>query len=170
MDLNELKAMLTKTPKEQLDWAVSINDNSNKIKEPWLTHFQRMVVSAEFNTVMRDAVDNGQHMTDGIALFSKYKLKTFRGLCFAVELSVNCGGIADADAADIQAKVAAGAPITEVMGRMAKSGCSKIAAKYVADCMGRKNTIITGTGTVHLASYNLKEQYGVDDSELPPPP
>lgn len=155
---DKVHEMTLSTLSNQLKWAQSINNSSNKIKEPWYSQLIKLSNNQHFISIERDS--EIYLINRAMIICDKYKLKTIRGFALALDIVVQNGSISSEAAKVIDAAIAKTPNITEkkLLGVIANavSGNS-------ADIRSRKLAIVNGQGTVHGSMLYLDSSYGLSD-------
>jgi len=154
--------MLSKSQSEQLAWAKSINNSSNKIVEPWNSQIKALCGTVQFQQIQMDAV---KPVADrALAICQKYNLKSERAFALAFDIATQNGSVSSTADSIIKSKVTASTTEKEklVIIATAVADCSK--AIYRNDVYSRKMTIVNGSGTVHGSYVNVDVKYGLSDA------
>lgn len=160
---NSIHSMLQGTLAEQMSWAMSINNSSNNIINPWNSQFKILASNTDFIKIEVDAQNYNIKMA--MAICDSYNLKTVRGFALAYDIINQVGSINTGASEEISTMLAQNSSIDE------KSLLSVIANAIYAhaptnalDIYSRENTIINGDGTVHGISLNLDNSFNLSDN------
>ncbi len=155
---DSIHAMLLDTPANQIKWAISINDSTNTIAEPWLAQFTALCSNTHFISIEKDA--EAYFIKQAMLICDKYKIKTVRGFALAFDIVVQNGSLNSSAAAKIDAA------LTENPAMAEKDLLNLIAGAVSEseDTNSRKTAIIAGQGTVHGSMLYLDNNYGLSDN------
>ena len=140
--------MILDTPENQLEWANSINDSTNKITDPWYSQFVSLCNNQDFINIEADA--EAYTIRQAMIICDKYNLKTVRGFALAFDIAVQNGSISSDATKIIDTAL-------EQKPNMTEKDLLKVIANAVADTSpnnaedirSRKIAIVNGQGTVH---------------------
>ena len=160
---NILHNIILDTSSNQVTWASSINDSSNKIIEPWNSMFVSLCNNADFKNIEDDA--QVYTVNQAMIICDKYNLKTIRGFALAFDIANQNGSLS----------TGAIKTIDETRGKapnMTEKNLLVVIANAVADNSDtssedtriRKLAIVNGQGTVHDFILNLDVNYGLNDN------
>jgi hypothetical protein len=159
---DSIHEVLSKTKEEQLQWAKSINDEQNKIIEPWSTQFINLTNSTEFKEIEKEA--EVFMINRAMKICDKYNLKTARGFALALDIAIQNGSIISSASTVIDSAV-------QKNPNMPEKDLLKLIANTVADnskssedVRARKMAIVNGSGTVHGSMLYLDRDYGLSDA------
>ena len=159
-NLAAFDTMLASPLAQQLVWARSIQDPTrHTVSDPWKSIFAALGLTAEFQAIQ---LNNAATInTAATQLCQRFNLTTERAQALMFDIRVQNGSISAATEALIRADFATLdtelAKLQSIANRVAEA--SK--AAFVEDVRVRKLTIANGTGTVHGATYNLEQQFGI---------
>ena len=160
---NSIHNIILDTTVNQLAWAKSINDSTNKIAQPWYSQFVSLCNNQHFINIELDAeaYKIGQAMIIG----DKYNLKTVRGFALAFDIAVQNGSISVDAAKIIDTAIAQKTGMTEKdILKVIANAIADTSTNNAEDIRMRKMAIVNGTGTVHGFVLNLDKNYGLSDS------
>ncbi|MFN0083957.1 MAG: peptidoglycan-binding protein [Blastocatellia bacterium] len=165
---DELLAVLNSSLAKQLAFADSISLGAGKVRlaEPWRSSFERF---GEFDRVQALQLERAEkdYIQPARLTADKFGLKTELGLSLAIDIHVQNGRIKDPAAEQIRAELAAH-PISnerELRVIIGNAVADKANPKFREDVRSRKLTIATGAGSVHGATYILRN-WGLDNLPL----
>lgn len=156
---NTIHKMILDTPANQLKWAQSINNSTNKIIAPWYSQLVNLTNSQEFINIERDL--EVYSIKQAMIICDKYKIKTVRGFTLALDIAVQNGSISSNASKIIDAALIKTPNITEksLLGVIANA-----MADSSEDVRARKMAIVNGKGTVHGSMLSLDINYGLSDN------
>lgn len=155
--------MIIDTTGNQLAWAKSINDSTNKIIQPWYSQFVSLCNNQNFINIELDA--EAYKISQAMIICDKYNLKSVRGFALAFDIAVQNGSISS-DAAKIIDTARAQKPdMTERdLLKMIANAVADTSTSNSEDIRSRKIAIVNGTGKVHGFMLDLDKNYGLSDS------
>ncbi|MPW27041.1 hypothetical protein GC105_14750 [Alkalibaculum sp. M08DMB] len=90
---DEIRSMLGKSRTEQLQWAKSINNSNNKLKEPWNGAFNKLVKNENFMKIQDKYAKPYFNKADRIVNDSDIGVGTVRGYALAFDIAVQNGSV-----------------------------------------------------------------------------
>ncbi|MEG2289496.1 MAG: SH3 domain-containing protein [Clostridium sp.] len=154
--------MILDTSENQLKWAKSINNSTNKIVEPWYSQFVSLSKDKNFISIEQDA--EVYMVKQAMIICDKYKLKTVRGFALALDIVVQNGSINSEATKTIDIAIAKTPNMTEknLLGVIANAVADS-SPNNTEDIRSRKMAIVNGKGIVHGEMLNLDTNYGLSD-------
>jgi GH25 family lysozyme M1 (1,4-beta-N-acetylmuramidase) len=168
---NEFRDMMlttTNTVTQQVAWASKYTDPNNKhqLLPPWQGYFRNMGATPEEQSLQKKYSADWRNQAK--SLFTKYGLKTRRGLAFAFDVAVQNwsvrtsakGGMSetlDTQIAGVSSTLSAQDSDTQRMGYIRDAVVFQSSSAYQSDVRTRKQLFITGTGTVHGLAFNVAD-------------
>lgn len=164
---DQLLELLKKSAKEQLAFAdsVSLGTNKARLAEPWRTAFKTLGEFPEVQDIQLAHVEN-DYFKPALQTAKKFNLTTELGIALAFDIHVQNGGVKEAARQKIEAALKENPVAREIDRRIliAQAVADKASAKFRQDVLSRKMTLATGAGTVHGATFVLRN-WGLDDLE-----
>jgi uncharacterized protein YjdB len=142
--------------KNQLEWAISINDATKQIINPWYSQFVSLCNNEHFISIEADA--EIYTVNQAISICDKYNLKTVRGFALAFDIAVQNGGIVT-NATKIIDTALEKTPnmIEKDLLEVIANAVADSADKNSEDVRSRKLAIVNGQGNVHGSVLYLEE-------------
>ncbi len=164
-DTDEILRLLTQPLQDQLAWADqhSLGRSRTLFAEPWRTHFQAFGDQAAVQAIQLRHVDK-DYFQPATATATQYVLTTELGVALCFDIHVQDGGISPQAAAAIDSQVGPAASESDRRALIARSVAAAARPAYRSDVLARKMTVATGSGTVHGASYTLRN-WGLDEAQ-----
>ncbi|MFT8313998.1 MAG: SH3 domain-containing protein [Clostridium sp.] len=161
---NSIHNMILDTPENQLKWAKSINDSTNKIKAPWYSQFNNLCNNKDFISIESDA--EVSMIKQAMSMCDKYNLKTVRGFALAFDIVTQNGSISPAAEKIITTNFIANPNMSEKnMIKLIANAVADSSTGNIEDIRSRKTAIATGTGIVHGSNLYLDRDYGLSDNK-----
>jgi hypothetical protein len=167
----QLLQMLSQPRAEQLRFARSINDDRNRIIEPWASYFRRLREEPAFQQIQLRHVR--PRMNSAINYARQLRLRSERGLALMFD-NVTQNGPAwlqrAGRAARIQQRVAdfqqrQGRPPQEreFLAIIANVVADTVDPRWRENVRRRRMTIVEGRGRVHGHDFDLEREFGLTD-------
>ncbi|ETX08873.1 hypothetical protein [Candidatus Entotheonella palauensis] len=158
-----LRNMLTKSKKQQLTWAKSIQNAKFVLHRPWRKAFKTLGTQYDFQKIQ---VEHAHRLfKTARKLCDQYQVRSERAVALMFDILVQNGGVRKTAKTkilkDFQALRPTGNAAQDEVARLriiAKRVAEASNAKWVADVRRRKLTIANGTGKVHGKPYNLADR------------
>jgi len=155
--------MILQTSDNQLKWANSINDSSNKIVDPWYSQFINLSNNQHFINVEADA--EVYTVKQAMLICDKYNLKTVRGFALAFDIVTQNGRISPDASKIIDTALNQTPNITEKnLLVVIANAVADSSTNNSEDIRSRKTTIVSGQGVVHGSMLYLDSSYGLNDN------
>ena len=158
-----IHSMILDTPENQLKWAKSINDSSNKITEPWYSQLVTLSENQYFKKIEADA--EVYTVNQAMRICDKYNLRTIRGFALAFDIATQNGSLSSDATKNIDTAL-------EQTPNMSEKILLEVIANAVADnsttnsedIRSRKIAIVNGQGSVHGSMFFLDTNYELSDN------
>lgn len=158
-----IHSMILEAKENQLAWAKSINDSTNKISEPWYSQFVSLCNNQNFINIELDA--EAYKVGQAMIICDRYNLKTVRSFSLAFDIAVQNGSIsADASKVIDDALVQKPNMVEKDILKVIANAVADTSTNNAEDIRVRKMAILNGTGTVHGFVLNLDKNYELSDS------
>ncbi len=190
-----LKDVLKMSKSQQLQWAKSINNSSDKITEPWRSAFNELVKNERFIEIENKHSESYQ--AKATQIMGDMGVKTVRSYALAFDIAVQNGSVkASAQAlidgalegksnaltnpqdpkltanqrtvvSDLMVKIK-GTSDNDLKKLYYTAAAVAISSRdqYVKDVWSRKSTIIAGEGKVHGKTLAMDQNMGLSDHAL----
>lgn len=159
----DIHNMLLNDSQNQLKWAKSINDSSNKIIAPWYSQFVSLSKNKHFISIEKDA--EVYTVKQSMLICNKYNLKTVRGFALAFDIATQNGGITSDAAKIINSALKKNPNISEKdLLKVIANAVADTADINKEDIRSRKMAIVNGKGNVHKTMFYLDRDYGLNNN------
>lgn len=160
---NSIHNMILDTPENQLKWANSINDSTNKVIDPWYSQLVSLCNNQHFINIEADA--EAYSVKQAMIICDKYNLKTVRGFALAFDIVTQNGGISSDAAKIINTALEQTPNMTEnnLLGVIANAVANSSANNF-EDIRSRKIAIVNGQGIVNGSMLYLDASYGLSNN------
>jgi hypothetical protein len=155
--LKELKAALA-TDDGFFKWCLSINDDKNRIKEPWYTRFWKLGLTGGCQKYQREAMKN--YLIKARQMMDTFGFQSERAFALCYDIAVQNGSVVNSAKAEYQARLKPG--MTEksklfILAASVANHSSPKVLRYIKgkawtiqdDVRSRKICIYHGEGSVH---------------------
>lgn len=160
---NSLHSMILDILTNQLNWAKSINDSTNKIEDPWYSQLVNLTQNQHFKNIEKDA--EVFYARQAMAICDKYKLNTIRGFALAFDIAVQNGSISSGASTIIDTALKKNPNMTEKdLLKVIANAIADSSTSNSDDIRSRKMAIVNGQGTVHGSMLYLDKSYGLSDN------
>ncbi|MVX66634.1 SH3 domain-containing protein [Clostridium chromiireducens] len=160
---NSIHNMIIDTTENQLAWARTINDSTNKITQPWYSQFVSLCNNQHFINIELDA--EAYKVSQAMIICDKYNLKSVRGFALAFDIAVQNGSISSEAAKIIDTALAQKPDMNEKdLLKVIANAVADTSINNPEDIRSRKISIVNGTGKVHGLMLDLDRNYGLSDS------
>jgi len=161
----QLLQVLQGTKAQQIAFADTVSLGSNKVQlaEPWRSAFRAFGEFPDVQSAQLALADSG-YFQKALQTAQDFNLKTELGLALAFDIHVQNGGIKPEARTQIQQQLAQHPIGSEQDLRViiANAVADQASAKFREDVRARKLTVATGAGTVHGATFVLRN-WGLDN-------
>lgn len=163
VNYNKIHTMILDSTVNQLKWAKSINDSTNKIINPWYAQFVSLSKNQHFINIEHDS--EAYLVRKAMIICNNYNLKTARGFALAFDIVVQNGSISSGAAKIIDNVLMQRPNMNEktLLGVIANA-VEDSSANNSKDIRSRKIAIVNGRGIVHGSMLYLDTNYGLNDS------
>jgi peptidoglycan hydrolase-like protein with peptidoglycan-binding domain len=150
----------------QMDWARGLNDQNNRITEPWRRNFRTLGGTPEYIAIQRDAAE--ELFNRALGACREFGLTSERAVAVLFDVMTQNGGIPIECARNIRDRLS-GLPATPEGGPHEVAVLEIIAVErakfsrpeFQDDVRSRKLSLAHGEGTVHGDFFDLDGQYGI---------
>lgn len=150
----------------QMDWARGLNDQNNRIMEPWRQNFRTLGGTLEYIATQRDAAE--EVFNRALAACREFGLTSERAVAVLFDIMTQNGGIPIECARNIKTRLG-DLPATPEDGPHEVAVLEIIAVErakfskpeFQDDVRSRKLSLAHGQGTVHGDFFDLDGQYGI---------
>ncbi len=160
---DEIMHMLDEPWDKQRMWADSISLGASKatLAEPYKSGFAKFGETALAQRLQLERVRDAYY-TPALKTAQKFGIKTEVGTALCFDIHVQNGGVKDAAASVVQAKMKPDMPEQEIRLLIANAVADNSLPEWREDVRNRKVTIAKGTGSVHGLMAELKN-WGLDE-------
>ena len=141
---------------QQLSWARSINDNSNRIVQEWSSRFVALGNTFQFQQIQINAQE--YWVAQGIRIFTNFRLTTERGVALSIDIAVQNWSVRAGTSIINETMTEA-----ERMVAMTNSVVYQSNPQWQNATRARKETIVNGTGFVNGRDWNIYNEFGIRD-------
>lgn len=165
-DTDDLIEIMTAPKTRQLAWANSISLGTTKVRvaEPWRSGFQRFGEIEEVQALQIELADR-DYFQPALQTAKEFGLNSELGIALSFDIHVQNGGISQSARTEIEDDLG-NHPVTseqELRVIISNAIADNSGSSSREDVRSRKLTIATGSGSVHGATYVLRN-WGLDES------